>query len=573
MSDIIALARLTTTRSSLLLKCSMIYFVVVHALTIVFGLSFGAAAINPEKTHMTAWACATCFSIPLYFLSVVMFELSDAKDIESNQTGFSHWLLRTPIAGWKLAAVPLTLKTIWVFLITGGVALTGLVFKVQLHDWLATSFALAALVISICLIVWQPFRWTHTRLCLLALGIVPGYLWFISWMTYATGGLQSGAEFRRLALSPLMVSIIAMLLGIGAYAVVFLLSLRSISVARNAVLGRTPESKLAWKGRSTLSVDQSVASTSYQHPPRSLVGAIIAYELSKFRNFGGAAVIAAWLLLLLLFGLASDVSVEAYVFSFILFLFPGIFVCEWSRSTVDRGFLTNMLASSPIRSATMAWTSQTFVTSIWLLSLLGAGLVAAKWHAFGQNNQAIVMMDGFAEFHFGAAGAGGGVAIAIALVAVVMVIRQSTWSSAIAAADRKRLLLYSVAAKYFASFLVLSWFIYHFLQFPSWDAWSVWMWEVVQKLPLVLVVCLTVKLIVAAVASRTLMRSGLALRSEFITIIVGYIIASAVIGLALFALIPATGLQLWHSLAVAALIVPFSRIAIAPLCLASNRHR
>ena len=578
MSDILALARLTTARSSLLLKYSMVYFAVVHVFSIVIGTSFAASGISPGRTQMTAWACATCFSIPLYFLSVVMFELTDVKDVEGNQTGFSHWLLRTPVASWKLAAVPMALKTVWVFVITGGVALTGLVFDVRLNDWLVSSFALAALVLCLCVIVWKPFRWTHTRLCLLALGIVPGYAWFVAWLSYATGGLQTGAELRSLSLSPSQVSVLAAIIGIGTYVVVFLLSIRSVAIARSAAIGYTPESKLTWGFGSSLkgeSRQDQVAVTvkQYRKPARSPIAAIIAYELSKLRNFGGIAAIVGWLSLLLLFGRLSNVALEAYVFSFIFFLSPGMFVCEWSRSTVDRSFLTNLLAVSPIRTATLAWTSQAIVTTIWMLSLLGAGLVALKWNVLGENNHAAATMNRFAEFHFDAAEAGGSVAMAIALLAVVMVIRQSTWSSAIAAADKKRLLLYSVAAKFFVAFLLLSWFIYHFLRFPDWQAWSVWMWDVVHRLPPVLVLCLVVKLLLVALSSRALVRSGLARHTELVMLLLGFAAATAGIGYAYWVLIPAADLHLWHCVAAAAIIVPYSRIAIAPLCLDSNRHR
>jgi hypothetical protein len=175
--------------------------------------------------------------------------------------------------------------------------------------------------------------------------------------------------------------------------------------------------------------------------------------------------------------------------------------------------------------------------------------------------------------HYGVADAGRSMAAAITLVVLILIVRQTTWSVAVASTGQRRYGLYVFATKFAIGFALFSWLLFHFLRFPNWEAWSEWAWQRTSELPIFLPWLLVAKISIVAFATWMLMRSHLARPQTVVAIAVGYVVVTLAIAVALWRLTPSENVLLWHCIAMTALLMPYSRIALAPLCLARNRHR
>src|SRR5690606_27057733 len=55
-----------------------------------------------------------CCLLPAAIFSLVMFDYGHSGNMLLAESGCSAWLLRMPIHSWKIAVVPIVLRTLWI---------------------------------------------------------------------------------------------------------------------------------------------------------------------------------------------------------------------------------------------------------------------------------------------------------------------------------------------------------------------------------------------------------------------------------------------------------------------------
>jgi hypothetical protein len=568
VSEIIALVRLSLSLSKKALTIGLVYLLLIHLIPPLYGM---VGAEQNEVYQQVASQFALLLSLPLLGVTFGLFDFSDRGDISSNATGYQPWLLRTPIKSWKLAAVPIVLKTLWTLIVCGAAALTCRFFGTPLERWFIPSIGIASVFVLACLITWHPFRWTYTRLALIGILFVPVYAWLIASVSFAFIGEHSRTPMDGITITAAGVT------GLSTYAFLTLLALRAIRLARFNVCGQISESS-GWASSMRIGSTASDAGRVLDRPTQppatvSPVAALLNYERAKLAGVGAKATFVGWLLILLLASQADRVGTDSVVFLTVLFTFPAIFLNEWMSSSLDHKFLPNLLAVAPIPTTTLVWTRQIITTAIWFASLLGIPILFLIWTLKGANTAMNLAWQRIVASQFDAPDAAGRLGIVLVIVCALLVIRQTTWSVAMSAIDQKRFPYWMIAAKFAIGSAAFGWFLFHFLGFPDWEAWTQWAWQCIAQLPRVLPWLALVKLVILGAATTILYRSGLAKRVTIAALVVGFFTCTLLVAFAAWKLIPSDRVALWHCLAATAVLMPFSRIALAPICLARNRHR
>lgn len=572
MSEIMALTRLSIARSRTAIKLAITYFVLLHVAIAVYSLTGFEGDLEGSAARVQAvTVMATVMSMPLLGITFGLFDFSESADISSAATGYMNWLLRMPIKSWKLAAVPIALKTLWVLVICGAIAGTTTMFGIPPERWFGPAIGLAALFVLACLVTWHPFQRAHSRLVVLGVLIVPAYALMVMSVTFAYADKQS--DMATDATSVAIISVIT----VASYVVLTGLCLRAVRLARFNVIGQIKESH-SWfasdsnpNGSSPAGLASDLA---FQHSAKaSPYGALLKYDLSKFSGGGAKIVLASWCLIVLFWSAHREVGVDSTIGLALMLMFPAIFLNEWMISSRDGKFLPNLLAVAPIPSSTLAWTRQCLTTAIWFVSLSGVPLVMAIWHYTGTSRDGFDRWDQIISEEYAAPDSGWRLGLALSIVTLVFVTRQTTWNSLANATGNPRNVVWSIAIKFGVAFIIFSFLLVRFMNFPSWEAWGEAAWKQIAELPAYLPWFLVAKLAIVATASVTLYRSGLTRLKTVIGLVIGYVTITLLCSTAVWKLIPSDNVYLWHCIALFAVLVPYSRIALAPLCLAHDRHR
>lgn len=368
----------------------------------------------------------------------------------------------------------------------------------------------------------------------------------------------------------------AWIIGLSAYAALTLLALRAVRLARCNVAGQISESRgwMASAETASPAVAAVASSATSQRPPAKIspIVALLRFEASKFAESGTKIVAACWLLIVLFFSLFSQTGTDTFVFLVVVFLFPGIFLNEWKMSGLHENFLPHTLAMAPIRTTTIVWTHQLITTVIWFASLLGVPVVMLIWHTTGASAPMVDAWQRVIGSQFDAPDALARLTGISVLVAMLLVIRQTTWNIAASSTDEKRFVYWMIAAKFTVAFAAFSWFLFQFLRFPDWEAWTLWAWQSIAQLPALLPWLAATKAVLVIIATMLLYRSGLAERQTVIGLVVGYLAGTFLIAAIAWQWMPSDRVALWHCVTATAVLMSYSRIVLAPLCLAHNRH-
>lgn len=566
MSELIHLTKLSIARSRTVLMIAIAYAVVLHLGLIAYGMSGVAAG---ERAAVSISAYAIMLSLPLIGMTFAIFEFGDQIEVGSGATGYLPWLLRTPIKTWKLAAVPLALKTAWILAVCGTVAVTAQTAGMPPERWLVPAIGVATLFSLACLLTWQPFRGTYTRLAFCGISFVPAYAWLIYSTSFAF--MRERIDVEQFWISVGMFAIPA------TYLAITLLAIRAVKLARCNVIGHIGEST-SWidsvRVASPAVQRNQEHSATFSHPAKvSAFRTLLKYDLAKFSGLGAKIVFGGWTLVVLFWSMVDGASTASIVGLTVTLMFPAIFLNEWTVSSLDQRFLPNLLALAPVRSSSLVWTRQMFFTTTWFASLLGIPIVLTIWHLTGASRGVALAWNDSIETHFGVPNSAFRVSLAIAIIGMLLVARQTTWTVAAIATGRLRWGLWAVAAKFGVAFVVFSWLLYHFMQFPNWEAWNAWAWQGIAQIPTVLPWLLAVKIAIVVIAATMLLRSGLTKQTTVFAVVAAIAAITLIFATALWKLLPGDNVMYWHCAATSALLMPASRILVAPICLAFNRHQ
>lgn len=586
MSDFIFLLRLSFFRWKRIVWGAAAYFLLVHVCIVCYAL-----VANPREHEpgATVAALSSIGALPLMAIAFALFGFNDLADLNQRGSGYLPWLLRSPVKSWKLATAPVVLMTAWILAVCGGFAVACRLAGYANVRWFLPGLGLAALAVLGKWMVWYPFQWRHTRLLISCLAVVPFYVWFAGCLMVAFGA--ETALFRTLSINGVLGEMLVWMVGTVSYAAVVWAAVHSVSLARRNVAGQIRESAAGeWgivrrfkrhlanpNGKDTSRMaDRGDALSPL---PRvsgartSGAGAVLFYDAAKLSRPASLAIIAVWVLIVTLWCLVTPSDGGVIPFACATLFFPALFLAEWVFAANDRSFLPGVLAMAPIRSSTIVWCRQASVTLAWLISVSGILLVMAAWGLRGILSEWISNANEQLSQVLGAPEKALPVATIVYLLLVLLVVRHATWAVAIESTGKRRYRLYSTLAKFFIASVVIGWFLHRFIQLPAWGAGQQFFMETVGGLAEWMPWLVGLRIALVCVASWMLVRSGAAGRRECVMLFAGYLLAVCSLFLITTALMSGTPVRWWHCGAAVLILVPYSRIALAPLCLASLRHR
>ncbi|MCO8123757.1 hypothetical protein NHH03_18570 [Stieleria sp. TO1_6] len=574
MSESLALARLLISRNRLLISLAVGYLVVIHLSVLVYWAGGFDDALGTEQVTVVAILLA---SMPLLLITVGLFEFNDHGDISTGATGYHPWLLRSPLNSWTLAVVPLAMKTIWILFVVATAATTIRLTGYPLQRWLLPTIGLATLPAIGAWLVWRPFRWDYTKLTLVVVMIVPAYGWFLLCASLALNFDLSNRSPAILRHSQHLIPV-AWIVGMSLYVLAVWLAYRSVRLARCHTTGLPRESAGWWFGRTTADDHQAIAATATTTPPIpaaivSPTRALLRFDLTKLLGVAGRITAVCWLIGVGSVSMIQVPTLQELIGMIIVSLYPGAMASAWIFAGRDGRFLPNLIAVAPIASSTVVWTRQAMITAIWYAVLAGVPLTLLVWWLTGHGDKLFFAWNTSMQQSFADPDAGWKIALAYTLAGIILVARHTTWSVATESTGNQRYGLYSVVGKVLTTFACLSWFLYHFLRFPNWEAWQAWGWEQINLLPSLLPWLLAFKLALVVAAAIALSRSMLTTPSTLALLLTAYIVGTLVCGYLFWIWIPSDNVLLWHCVAATAIVLPISRILVAPICLARNRHR
>ena len=172
MSDVYALARLLILSNRVALICIGLVGATLVVCSAAFATVYGG---DDRADFVQATIAMICFVAGL--LSLGMFSMSDRVDMRRSESGCSGWLLRMPVAAWKIAVVPIALKSVWIVLLWSAWIYTFNGLNAQHRGQVELSysgplFALCASSVWLMMLTWRPFRWDYWRLAFLIVSLI-----------------------------------------------------------------------------------------------------------------------------------------------------------------------------------------------------------------------------------------------------------------------------------------------------------------------------------------------------------------------------------------------------------------
>ncbi|MGI9473436.1 MAG: hypothetical protein ACR2NZ_17980, partial [Rubripirellula sp.] len=330
MPETLALVRLALLRHKWLL--------VLIAGVVVLGQAIALLSISPE--YPTGYGDISIFALSISLLpaaiaSIILFDYGHDGDMATPDSGCSPWLLRMPIADWKIATVPVVLKTIWIsvlwLLFVHAAQRLGVKEPIPL---ITPCFAFSASAIWILVIAWRPYRNGWGRL--LSLMVIVPAIYIGIGLTFVAPSIKQ-VDWRPLATQASLVGSITM------YCASVWLIIRSITLARTAPQGVIPSAATV-RADSSVSENASVVKR-FRGPSHALIHHDLICTLHWVKRVVLVTALPLTFVLVLFFRLGTPAVVGA----FIGFAYFGLFAVSRSSVTGDsQRTLPPYLATSPL---------------------------------------------------------------------------------------------------------------------------------------------------------------------------------------------------------------------------------
>ena len=563
MSDSIALARLIFSRSRTQLVVWIAWLFISIIISLMVGELFGKRNVMPS-------ICLTTF--PLFVWSLAMFEFGHTERLMAGESGYSHWLMRMPIANHQLAAVPLLMRFVWLGFIYYAIYLTtGLLSGI----WLPAISGIAILLAGgawVSAIGWRPFRGAWRRVFVIVVTCVAYYLLFAAVMSVHFDDFTDIDFLRAHPVATKTTTWSLVLIGLvsGVWT-----AFQSLRLARFNTTGLIPEQDtkfVGWLGRVNEFLSPSASKTAMHRNQRS---ALAWHDLRRVLLRG-----ERWTLFLTVAGLVLFVTFLPLTIAnamFLMFFFCQLGVMTGSavlEPTQLRGSsLPTYVATSPLTCAEIGFTRG--ITAVWT-SYIGVTFIALAYlicllMPYNQKSLAN-WIDQTAAFHGHPLAAYRWMAL-IAIAVVVMVPSRSLGFVWPTLTGRSRLALTALTLPILTVFLAGSIVTYWFLQQTDWETAIANAWYWASWIPTLLVTLLSIKLAATCVAAYLSANTNLLKPKTISVIIVCWFIATLLIATVCHALIPDDRVLFVWTLMVTALIVPIGRVLILPYSVYLNRYR
>lgn len=555
MSETIALTRwaLQKHRLSLIVISAMVLFGVL--------MSFVLAAIEGPGEQRFAITALMITMMPAAVWAIAMFSFSFDRDLMLGESGFVHWLLRMPIAAWKLALVPVALKTIWTSMLWIIFALTVRSICEMRPYLIGPAVGFSAVGIWLMVLTWRPFRNGWWRLLAITICGLMMYGLFVG-VLIELEGQNSGRP------APWWLKHITTVGTCGMYALGVYMSVGAIQLARTNALGLIPE-----KGKAT-SIEGESAAVGRDRRHRGPRAALVWHDLKKASEFIRWGVVLAVIPATILFTVLMPFSIVGYVTVTVVFAYFGFIASTWVLDHTNKGVivLPPYLGASPISTATIAWTRMFTIAAIILVVLSISLLVFAGWTLFSENRSTWDRWAGEMAEATGSPSAGFGIAAATILGAFVVLIGRAVAYIWPAYSGRTWVHFLAVALGSLAFMIPICLFIGWFLKQTSWETAEENALYWLTYLPMLVAIWIVGKVIGVVISVAQLRMRQLASAKAIGWMIGGWVVVTFAIALALHLLIPYPQATLLWCLAGVATALPLARVLILPVVLHFGRH-
>ncbi len=558
MSETLALIRLALARHRWLLTGLVI--AVSLGATVALIATAGLSEADREPGIAVFALFWTLF--PSAIAVIGLFDYGDNGDMSLPESGCSHWLLRMPIASWKIALVPVILKTLWITCLWALFVFTARRLGIrELIPLVAPSICFSAIAIWVLIIAWRPFRSGWRRLVSLAVAgpimycciggvLVAPHIKQTQWRSFASGAAMLGSILVYLA---------------GTWLVI-----RTVELARTSSHGIIPER--GSEGVEDLRGDLPTRSF------RTAGSALIWHDRLRARE---------WIRRTLIIGVLPAILLSAAFLPFrgstlvmVLLLFAYLAGFAISRSGVVGEAVPGMppyLAASPLSTRKIAWlrglaplVTAACVYSCVLFVFAGWALSAENRHVWMRwaTDQATSL--GHSELAV-VVGVRWSIAIFIAVMAFVLGrlaayiwvgLTGRTWVHAVVS-------IFAALAFLIPMGFVLRWF----MQQTDWELMKASALDYLSYAPMLIAGLLVGKGLATLLSSLALKRLQIASSRTIVFAVAVWGAVVALISITLFVLIPDPRATMPWCLALTAVTIPLARILLQPLALDWNRHR
>ncbi|MGB7345724.1 MAG: hypothetical protein WBD20_16025 [Pirellulaceae bacterium] len=565
MSDTIALARLLFARS----RTQLIVWSAWTLVSIVIALMAGALF---EGKYLAPFLFIPIFPVVLW--SLAMFEFGNEQSMIAGESGHSHWLLRMPIADWKLAFVPLVLRFTWMSLFYATIVLVaGIATGTWLPVWtgLILFFAGGAWLSAIA---WRPFRSMWRRVWVMIVAVALYYLLF---MVVMSVHFDDKTDVMFLRNHPLLVKTTTAIVTCLTLASGLWMAFSSLKLARTNGLGLVPERHTkftGWIGRIEALVAPD-ASNPIMH--RSGRAALTWHDTRRMvlqsQNWSLFIVVGSLITILMFLPIPVANAL------FVMFLFCQLGVMSGSSqmepTKLHGSSLPTYIAASPMTCAEIGFTRG--LTGVWT-SYLGVLVFALAYGVclMMPYNQGI-LSDWFTKMEsiYGTPVAAYRWIALIAIAVIAMVPSRSlafTWPTM---TGRSRLSLAALTLPIVVLFAagggVCAWFLKQAK--GNWETTIANAWYWAGWIPTLLVTLLVVKFLASAVAATQTLRHKLITPKTAALIAGCWLIATIGFAALSHSLIPDQRILFVWTLMVTALALPLGRILVLPYAVYLNRYR
>lgn len=556
MSELLALTRLSLVRSRMLLLL-MVAAVVIAAATAYFAGPMGQDSVGQKIVFFTFFFTL----IPAALSSVVLFDYSADGNMDLPASGCSHWILRMPVKSWKVASVPLILKTMWVTAIW--VLFVFIVRYMGAEDTIpmvAPSICFSAAAIWVLVLAWQPFRSGWHRI--VALLVAAGILYCCVGAVFIAPNLKI-VQWRPTATYATFV-VVTVLYVSGVW-----FAIRAVTIARTSVTGVIPESGMQ-REASWLS-----GGGDRERYYKSPVHTLVSHELIKSRGWIRKTFIIGVVPTILIFSLFIPVNVTSVVLVFWVFAYlAAIAICRTGHT--PESSLPPYLAASPLSNETIAWTKfvgpMVVATCVFFFILF----VFAGWGCWAENRSVWFQ---WSSLRAGEVGSSDVLMIglrwssAVVIASATLALGQLASYHWISMTGRQWLGVLMAVVMGLMVLMPLGVVIRWFLQQRDWESAQASAIYYAGFLPAIVIGLLVCKGLGVAISIAVIRSRELASHSSALLVIAIWTGITLLVATSLATLIPDPRATYLWCLGLTALAIPLARVLVLPVSLAWNRHR
>ncbi len=577
MSESFALMKLSVLHHRRLLLVLLVTLAIGQAIAATLFVMSGMVHWPGVDLLATGVFCSFFVLLPAAFAGALAFDFSHGSDMNSIESGCSHWLLRAPLATWKIALVPAVLKTVWIsaiWLIVGLVMRIGGVVSIPTF---APCFMLSAGVISLSALTWVPLQKSWYRL---------GGLGLLLILLYALAALVFGAAYAENEAWRAPLGWMGLLASIACHAGAVAGLFSACRRARIQPHGVIPEGVNALTQMKERHSELAARVRFFSSPQLALLW----HEFAKRRATLVGVMCWGAMPIVLLFGLFVSVSPVSLFLLFLVFAYVAGFSVVVKRPRIDGGSASTLpiyVLASPFTSARLAWTS--LIVSLVMVGVVFSCVLVVYllWSLWPSNRHEWLQWSAQQAAYVGdplrtqgvmieggdSIGAGVRITLAITFAAGLFFVSRIAAFQWVPLAGRTWFELLVVLVSLALTMAPFSYFLHWFMLQRDWDHVRQSFYESLTWLPSIVILCIVLKLFASLVCSYTLWHKKLVSLPN-IVLVHGLWWSLVILAASLVTALLPYPQATWVTCAGATIVVvPLVRILAMPLTLAWNRHR